>query len=101
MTQKTRFKNMEDFGYGPNVMKNAKVCTKCGHVINASASYCPDCGQPLASESLFDLYKRQHLCCPECDTVLFADSQYCPNCGASVLKAIAERKREGEKGYEK
>ena len=54
MTQKTRFKNMEDFGYGPNVMKNTKVCSKCGHVINASASYCPDCGEQLSSETLFD-----------------------------------------------
>ncbi len=25
MTQKTRFKNMEDFGYGPNVMRKTKV----------------------------------------------------------------------------
>ena len=24
MTQKTRLKNLEDFGYGPNVMQNTK-----------------------------------------------------------------------------
>ena len=45
MTQKTRFKNMEDFGYGPNVMRKTKVCSKCGQVIKATASYCPDCGE--------------------------------------------------------
>ena len=38
MTQKTRLKNLEDFGYGPNVMRNTKVCAKCGQVIKASAS---------------------------------------------------------------
>ena len=45
MTQKTRLKNLEDFGYGPNVMRNTKVCAKCGQVIKASASFCPDCGE--------------------------------------------------------
>ncbi|MBQ4598824.1 MAG: hypothetical protein IJB19_02820, partial [Clostridia bacterium] len=29
MTQKTRLKNLEDFGYGPNVMRNTKVCGIC------------------------------------------------------------------------
>ena len=86
MTQKTRFKNMEDFGYGPNVMRKTKVCSKCGQVIKATASYCPDCGEQLPKETLFDRYKRQHACCPDCDTVLAADSLYCPNCGKPVLK---------------
>ena len=29
MTQKVRYKNLEDFGYGPNVMRNTKVCGIC------------------------------------------------------------------------
>lgn len=91
MTQKTRLKNLEDFGYGPNVMRNTKVCAKCGQVIKASASFCPDCGERLSSETLFDRYKRQHKCCPECDTVLSPDSLYCPNCG----KQIVQEKRNG------
>lgn len=86
MTQKTRFKNMEDFGYGPNVMRKTKVCSKCGQVIKATASYCPDCGEQLPKETLFDRYKRQHACCPDCDTVLAPDSLYCPNCGKEVMR---------------
>lgn len=50
MTQKTRLKNLEDFGYGPNVMRNTKVCAKCGQVIKASASFCPDCGERLSRD---------------------------------------------------
>ena len=85
MTQKVRYKNLEDFGYGPNVMRNTKVCSNCGQVIKASASFCPQCGKKLSSETLFDRYKRLHKCCPECDTVLAHDSQYCPNCGKQIL----------------
>lgn len=94
MTQKTRLKNLEDFGYGPNVMRNTKVCAKCGQVIKASASFCPDCGERLSSETLFDRYKRQHPCCPECDTVLAPDSLYCPHCGTKlkIKKNSADKK---------
>ena len=98
MTQKTRLKNLEDFGYGPNVMRNTKVCAKCGQVIKASASFCPDCGERLSSETLFDRYKRQHKCCPECDTMLAPDSQYCPNCGKPVLKKAVGYQENTPKG---
>ena len=95
MTQKTRFKNMEDFGYGPNVMRKTKVCSKCGQVIKATASYCPECGEQLPKETLFDRYKRQHKCCPECDTVLAPDSLYCPNCGKQILRKAAGNEKGG------
>ena len=85
--EELRYKNMEDFGYGPNVMKKNKVCTVCGRMVDVKVRTCPECGEGLSDETLFDRYKRQHQCCPECDTVLAPDSQYCPTCGTKVLNA--------------
>ena len=89
MTQELRFKNMEEFGFGPNVMKQTKVCPQCGQVIKAAASYCFDCGAKLPAETLYDRYKQRHLCCPVCDTVLTSGVQYCPNCGTRILPKAA------------
>ncbi len=86
MTQKVRFKNLERFGFGPNVMKKLRVCPRCGHMVKSRADTCPDCGERLPRETLFDRYKRKHLSCPNCDTVLTADALYCPNCGNMVTK---------------
>ena len=90
---------MEDYGFGPNVMKKTKVCARCGKMVSASAKTCPDCGEKLSSETLFDRYKRQHKCCPDCDTVLTPDSLYCPNCGKQILrKAVGYKKNIQEGG---
>ena len=87
-TEQLRYKNMEDFGYGPNVMKKTKVCPKCGKMVNTRFRSCPDCGEQLSSETLFDHYKRKHKCCPECDTVLASGSLYCPHCGKRILQKV-------------
>ena len=86
MTQKVRFRNLERFGFGPNVMKKLRVCPRCGQTVKSRADTCPDCGERLPRETLFDRYKRKHLSCPDCDTVLTADAMYCPNCGRMVTK---------------
>ena len=85
-TDKVKYKNMADFGFGPIVMKKTKVCVKCGLMVQGQLKNCPDCGERLPRETLFDEYKRRHLCCPYCDTVLAEDSLYCPNCGKPVRK---------------
>ena len=90
MTQKVRFKNLERFGFGPNVMKKLRVCQRCGRTVKSRADTCPDCGERLPKETLFDRYKRKHSSCSHCDTILTADTLYCPNCGKLVIK-------EGEK----
>ena len=87
--EKARFDTLEEFGFGPNVMKKTAVCAKCGQTVSAGASTCPQCGGKLSGESLYDLYKKQHVCCPECDTVLFPGSRYCPNCGKHVPAFVA------------
>ena len=86
MTQKLRFKNLERFGFGPNVMKKNKVCHRCGRLVGARLANCPDCNEKLSSETLFDRYKRRHMCCSDCDTVLAPGSHYCPHCGKPVIK---------------
>lgn len=89
MNQKLRFKNLEKFGFGPNVMKKNKVCPRCGKLVGARLTVCPDCNERLSSETLFDRYKGCHRCCANCDTVLAPDSRYCPTCGKSVMaKAV-------------
>ena len=85
MTQKLRFKNLEKFGFGPNVMKKNKVCPRCGRLAAARLRVCPDCDERLSSETLFDCYKRRHLCCADCDTVLTSESCYCSACGKPVM----------------
>ena len=97
-TEQLRYKNMEDFGYGPNVMKKTKVCPKCGKMVNTRFRSCPDCGEQLSSETLFDHYKRQHACCSECDTVLTDDSKFCPHCGKSVFKNLQNYQINTSKG---
>jgi len=99
MTQKARFRELERYGFGPNVMKKNKVCARCGKLVKASARTCPECGELLSSETLFDRYKRQHQCCYECDTVLSPGSLYCPNCGTAVFHH--ENNLEGGKNDEK
>ena len=84
MTEKLRFKNLESFGFGPNVMKKLRVCPRCGQLVKSKIHTCPNCGENLPMETLYDLYKQKHLSCPDCDTILAPDSMYCPNCGKAV-----------------
>jgi len=84
LTEKVRFKNLERFGFGPNIMKKLRVCPRCGKTVRSKASDCPECGEKLPLDTLFDRYKRRHKCCPECDTILTPDAQYCSNCGKQV-----------------
>ena len=84
MTEKLRFKNLESFGFGPNVMKKLRVCPRCGQLVKSKIHTCPNCGENLPMETLYDLYKQKHLSCSDCDTILAPDSMYCPNCGKAV-----------------
>ena len=84
MTQEARFQALEQYGFGPNVMKRSKVCARCGKMVGSSVKVCPACGEALPKETLFDAYKQRHRCCNQCETVLPPDANYCPNCGNSV-----------------
>lgn len=60
-TEELRYKNMESFGFGPNIMRKTKVCTKCGQMVKRRMKNCPACSEKLPMESLLDSYTKQLL----------------------------------------
>ena len=92
VTEKSKNRQLEQFGFGPNVMKKTKVCPNCGQLASARSVRCPQCGTRLPFATLFDRYKRRHPCCPHCGTILTADTKYCPHCGRSINAAAATEK---------
>ncbi len=81
MTKGIHFQNLEQFGFGPNVMKQIKICPKCGQIAKKYSVFCRSCGAFLTRKTLYDDYRRKHRCCTECGTVLTADARFCPHCG--------------------
>ena len=88
MTEKAKFNNLEDFGFGPNVMKKTKICLKCGHITDSVSKKCPSCGEEMPDKTLYDKYKEIHICCPVCDKVLREGSLYCQYCGKELERKI-------------
>lgn len=84
MTEEIHFRNLEQFGFGPNVMKKIKICPKCGQIAKKGSFFCRSCRAFLPRETLYDQYRRQHLCCADCGTVLTKDAKYCPRCGNQI-----------------
>lgn len=83
MTWNLKLRQLEAYGFGPNVMKKTKVCRKCGQVARTGAILCRACLSILPRETLYDSYKRRHPCCT-CGTVLRDDVCYCPQCGRQI-----------------
>ncbi|MDO4733151.1 MAG: hypothetical protein Q4B50_06535 [Bacillota bacterium] len=79
--EKLRLAGMTRFGFGPEAMKQTKVCRVCRKTCRAKESLCGFCGAVLPRETLFELYKSYHLYCPDCDTVVSSDVFFCPTCG--------------------
>lgn len=78
--------NMKRFGFGPEVMKQTKVCPICGTTANAFENECIRCGADLPGETLFDLYKSRHQFCAHCGTVVSNTSTFCPECGTQLKR---------------
>ena len=86
---------MRQLGFGPEIMKQTKVCPGCGATAGAEEAECICCGGALPKETLFDLYKRQHQYCTACGTVVSGASAYCPECGVQLKRQqprFAQRK---------
>lgn len=49
-----RYNLLERYGFGPNIMKKKKICTKCGKLSNANEKKCTVCDDDLPVETLFD-----------------------------------------------
>ena len=84
MTEKAKNLLLEQYGFGPNVMKKTKVCPHCGQLAKVRSMVCSRCGARLSSATLFDSYKRRHPACAHCGTILTADTKFCPQCGKTV-----------------
>jgi membrane protease subunit (stomatin/prohibitin family) len=74
----------------------SKTCVKCGSIIPAGNTFCPNCGAsqtdtatktsqavPTSSKAGF---------CAQCGTALTAGAKFCPNCGAPVTAAEPQAK---------
>jgi len=58
-----KFTDLESYGFGPNIMKKTRICSKCGRAINTSENICPVCGNQLNVFTLYDWYKKMHASC--------------------------------------
>lgn len=75
---------MDHYGFGIDEMKKTKVCAFCGAKLSADAKICTECGKEVSKQTLFDEYKKHHVCCKHCDTVLSENARFCPQCGRKV-----------------
>lgn len=82
----TRSAAMKQLGFGPEVMKQTKVCPACGATADADESECFRCGADMPGETLFDLYKSRHQYCDHCGTVVADRSVFCPECGTRLMR---------------
>lgn len=78
---KSQNEKMSCFGFGYEVMKQIKVCEKCGAPASAHRFFCKECGAFLTRKSLYDKYKARHKVCRKCKTILPDAAEYCPQCG--------------------
>ena len=81
---------MKELGFGPEVMKQTKVCPLCGTTASSDETHCFTCGADLPRETLFDLYKSRHQYCAQCGTVVARSSAYCPECGAQLESGLEQ-----------
>ena len=58
----------------PQNNQQTTICSACQTSNPASAKFCVNCGQKLASE--------EH--CPECGSVVVKGAKFCPNCGKKL-----------------
>jgi len=84
MFEESKFSELEAYGFGPNVMKKTRICSKCGRITDTIGDRCPHCGDQLRHFTLFDWYKKMHASCVICGTILSDDSIYCPHCGNKI-----------------
>ena len=82
----THYNELEEYGFGPNVMKNNKVCSNCGIVVSVELENCNICGTHLPEETLFIKYISLHKVCPVCNCVVKVNANYCPQCRTVFLK---------------
>lgn len=71
----------EYYGFGVGIMKQIKVCGKCGASEPSERYTCSRCGALLPMQTLYQRYQKMHRQCPVCDTVIARGMKFCPHCG--------------------
>lgn len=88
LADKVRQDGMDEYGFGPRVMKGLKVCKSCGRISPSTLLFCTECGAKLPEKNLYQSYKERHKCCKVCETVVANSSDYCPQCGEKLQKTL-------------
>lgn len=81
MTQRLKHEQLEQFGFGPGIMRKTKLCPYCSSLVTNGGRTCPSCGKAVPELTLLRWYEQQHSRCLHCGTVLREDARYCPHCG--------------------
>lgn len=76
----------EYYGFGVGIMKQIKVCSRCGASESSERYICGQCGARLPAKTLFQRYQQMHRRCPVCDTVLAEGMKFCPHCGVEQIR---------------
>ncbi len=61
----------------------SRQCPKCGSLIPAANSFCPNCGARLTPQST-----PQTVRCPKCGKDVTAGVKFCPECGADMSSPL-------------
>lgn len=59
-------------------------CQNCGHKLDSTAKFCPECGEPVAKKDMSVRHQKfagEIIKCPNCGEVLNAFVSRCPACG--------------------
>jgi len=68
-----------------------KSCIKCGSIIPAANTFCPNCGASQAPPPQAAPQAQTVGSCAKCGTALPAGVKFCPNCGAPVAQAPQDK----------
>jgi len=63
-----------------------KSCVKCGSIIPAANTFCPNCGASQAVAQSAPQTQQATNVCAKCGTAFAANAKFCPNCGAAATQ---------------
>ena len=66
----------------------SKTCPKCGSVIAATSTFCPNCGANL-NQPAQQQAQQQMIACSKCGEKVPAGTKFCPNCGTAISEQPA------------
>ena len=88
--ERVKREGMQHYGFGIDAMKEIKICSDCGEMINAKEENCK-CGALLPDETLYEIYVKRHRHCERCGAIVNNDAHFCPDC---VVKLTNENKED-------